>query len=578
MATTGYDAIIVGGGHNGLVCAAYLARAGLRPLVLEARGIVGGASVTQEPWPGYRISTLAYVSSLLLPRIVRELELERHGYHVWEMSPDYFVPFPDGRHIMIWADTGKSAAEIRRFSERDALAYPRFDDFLSRMAMLIRPLLETTPPAVGSRKPGDLVDQVRFAARFAGLGARGVGELVKLMTQSTADLLDDWFESDDVKTALCSQGAIGAYGGPYMPGTAYVLLHHWMGEINGHLGAWGVVRGGMGAISEAIASNAREHGAEIRVDARVARVLTEDGPGGPAAIGVVLETGEEIRAPIIASSAHPQITFLRLLDRSVLPGDFVGAIERIRSRSGTVKINLGIGELPDFTALPGTTVGPQHSGSIELCHSMAYLERAYDDAKEGRPSARPYSEMVIPTVYDRSIAPGGKHVVSLFSQYVPGSWAAEDHRVELEAFADRVIDELTLLAPNFRGSIEHREVIGPYEMEHEYGLIGGSIQQGDLTLDQMLSWRPVAGYANYRTPVRQLYLCGSGAHPGGGVMGAPGMNAAREIVADLQGGAAGTVRRGTARVGAGVARGVRVGIRAASRVASEVRQRRGDAP
>lgn len=542
MTDTTYDAIVVGGGHNGLACAAYLGRAGLRTLVLERRHVVGGAAVTETPWPGYRVSTLSYVVSLLLPEVVRELRLEQHGYRVWEMTPDYFVPFPDGRHLMVWADAERNAREFARFSAHDAKAYAAFDDFLSRMARVLRPLLNVTPPSVGARTPADLANQSRLAWHFRGLGAKGVGELVRLMTQSTADLLDDWFESDEVKTALCSQGAIGAWAGPYTPGTAYVLLHHWMGEIDGHLGAWGVVRGGMGAISDALAAAAREHGAVIRTEAPVARIVT-DGTARARATGVVLASGEELRAPIVVAAVHPRTALLDLVDRGSLPDDVVEAMERFRSRSGTVKINLAVGELPNFTAYPGTTAGPQHGGTIELCHSMRYLEDAWDEAKAGRPSARPYSEVVIPTVYDDSVAPPGKHVLHCFAQYVPASWAEPGHEAEVEAFADRVVEELTELAPNLRGAIEHRQVIGPWEMEREYGLVGGCIHHGDLTLDQLFSWRPLPGYADYRSPVDGLYLCSAGTHPGGGVMAAAGRNAAREIVRDARGGIVTRLRR-----------------------------------
>jgi phytoene dehydrogenase-like protein len=521
------EAIIIGAGHNGLTCAAYLARAGIRPLVLEGRPVIGGASVTESPWPGYRVSSLAYVVSLLRPEIVRELELARFGYHAWEVSPEYFLPFPDRSHLFVWSETERTVEEIGRFSRADARAYPAFDAHLSRMAHLIRPLLSTIPPRLGSRRPGDLVDQGRFVWAMRRIGARGVADLVRLLGQSVSDLLNDWFESEEVKAALVTQGAIGTYGPPSMPGTAYIMLHHWMGELDGHLGAWGVVRGGMGAVADALASSARAHGAEIRTDAPVERILVENG----RAIGVALASGEEIRAPLIASSAHPRITFGRLVAPTELPRGFMAAIDRYRSRSGTVKINLALGELPDFVAVPGREVGPQHTGAIELCPSVAYLERAFDDAKWGAASAAPYAEGIIPTVYDTTIAPPGRHQLQLFCQYVPASWADEDHRPELEAFADRVIDGLTELAPNLRAAIEHRQVIGPHEMQRDYALIGGNIMHGELSLEQLFAWRPVPGWANHRTPIRDLYLCGSGAHPGGGVMGAPGRNAARAMVA-----------------------------------------------
>jgi phytoene dehydrogenase-like protein len=521
------DAIIIGAGHNGLTCAAYLARAGRRPLVLERRPVIGGASVTETPWPGYRVSSLAYVVSLLRPEIVRDLDLRRFGYRAWEVAPEYFLPFPDGRHLFIWAATERTVAEIGRISRADARAYPAFDAHLSQMAQLIRPLLSTVPPPVGSRRPGDLVDQARFAWGMRGLGTRGVADLVRLLGQSVADLLDDWFESEEVKAALVTQGAIGTYGPPSMPGTAYIMLHHWMGELDGHLGSWGVVRGGMGAVSEALAAAARAHGAEIRTDAAVQRILVEGG----RATGVVLESGEEIRARIVVSNAHPRITFDGLVPREELPDAFVAALGRYRSRSGTVKINLALGELPDFSAVPGRQVGPQHGGAIELCPSVAYLERAFDDAKWGRASTAPYAEGIIPTVYDTTIAPEGKHQLQLFCQYVPAGWADEDRRSDLEAFADRVIDGLTELAPNLRTAIEHRQVIGPFVMQRDYGLVGGNIMHGELSLEQLFAWRPLPGWADHRTPIRDLFLCGAGTHPGGGVMGAPGRNAARVILA-----------------------------------------------
>jgi phytoene dehydrogenase-like protein len=522
------DAIIIGGGHNGLTCAAYLARAGLKPLVLERRSVIGGASVTESPWPGYRVSTLSYVVSLLRPEIVRDLELARHGYRSFEVAPDYFVPFSDGRHLFVWADPQQTAEEFARFSQADARAYPAFDAHLAQLAKLLRPLLSVIPPRLGSRHPRDLADQLRFAWRMRRLGSTGIDELVRLMGQSVTDLLDDWFESDEVKAALVTQGVIGTYGAPSMPGTAYILLHHWMGELNGNLGSWGVVRGGMGSVADALASAARSHGAEIRTDAPVERIIVQDG----RATGVRLASGEEIRARTVVSNAHPQLTFLRLVDSDQLSDGFLASIRRYRSRSGTVKINLAIGELPDFTALPGTTVGPQHRAAFEICPSIDYVERAFDDTKEGRASAAPYAEGIIPTVYDDSIAPTGKHQLQLFCQYVPASWAGEDHGAELEAFADRVIERLADLAPNLPGAIEHRQVIGPYEMEQEYGLIGGNIMHGELSLEQLFAWRPVPGWANHRSPIAGLYQCGSGTHPGGGVMGAPGRNAARVVLAD----------------------------------------------
>jgi len=524
-----HDAIVIGGGHNGLVCAAYLARSGLKPLVLERRSLVGGASVTEEPWPGYRVSSLAYVSSLLIPQVVNDLELDRHGYHVWEMQPDYFVPFPDGRSILLWSDAARNIEEFRKFSERDADAYDRFDEALSRMALVGRKILTMTPPKIGSKRPRDLLALARTAWAFRALGVDEVGELSKLLGRSIADLLDDYFESDEVKAALVSQGVIGVYAGPKSPGTAYVMLHHWMGEINGNLGSWGVVRGGMGAIADAIASDLQEHGGEIRLDSPVARVRTRNGK----VIGVILEDGTELDSPLVISNLHPKTSYLKLLDETDVPPDVRDHMGHFITRSGTVKINLALSGLPNFTSRPGTEQGPQHTGTIQLLPSIDHVERAFDDAKHGKGSEHPYAEMVIPTCYDSSIAPPDKHIASIFAQYVPAEWADQDRRPEVDAFADRVIAGFEALAPGFESLIEHRPVIGPREMQEEYGLIGGSIMHGDLELDQMFSFRPHPRWSDYRSPIKGFYLCGSGTHPGGGVTGASGHNAAREILHDL---------------------------------------------
>ncbi|MDP3983618.1 MAG: NAD(P)/FAD-dependent oxidoreductase [Acidimicrobiia bacterium] len=523
-----YDAIVIGAGHNGLVCAAYLARAGLKPLVLERRAQVGGAAVTEEPWPGFRVSSLSYVTSLLLPKVVQDLELERHGYHVWEMAPDYFVPFPDGRSLVVWSEADRTAAEIGRFSTSDAEAYLRFDETLSKMALVARRILTLTPPRLGSHSPPDLVSLAGAAWRFRRLGIDDVGGLAKLMGRSIADLLDEYFESEEVKASLASQGVIGAFAGPRSPGTAYVMLHHWMGEVNGNLGSWGVVRGGMGTLSDAIAEDLVEHGGEVRVGTAVARVLTSAG----RATGVVLDDGSEIRAPLVVSNLHPKTTYLELLEPADVPSEVRRHMEHFITRSGTVKINLALSRLPNFTSRPGEVQGSQHTGTIELLHSIDYVERAFEDAKQGRAAARPYAEMVIPTCYDPTIAPAGKHIAHIFAQYVPAEWADQDQQAELEAFADRVIGGFSELAPGFDSLVEQRQVIGPHEIQVEYGLIGGNIMHGDLELDQLFSWRPHPRWPDYRSPVEGFYLCGSGTHPGGGVTGAPGHNAAREILRD----------------------------------------------
>jgi phytoene dehydrogenase-like protein len=525
-----YDAIIVGGGHNGLATAAYLGRAGLKTIVLERRGVLGGAAVSEHPWPGYTVSTLSYVLSLMPPEVIRELELHRHGLTLYPLAADYYVPFPDGSHLLLTKDGAQAKAEIGKFSKKDAAAWPEFSAYLAKIARLVRPLLLMTPPAVGAKTPSDLLELARFAWKLKGLDVQGTGDFVKVMTLSVAELLEEWFESPQVKAARCVSGAIGTYGGPYTPGTAYVLLHHYLGEIDGQMAEWAFVRGGTGAVSEAIAADAREHGAEIRAGAGVARILVESG----RAAGVALNDGTELRARAVISNAHPKITFCELVEAKELPPSFVRAIDRYKTRSGTVKVNLALAEPPRFAGLSDADSATAARSFIQLCDSMEYLEQAFDDAKYGRPSAAPYSDGVLPTMVDDSLAPAGKHLMSCFTQYVPASWSAAPHRPGLEAYADRVIEGYARFAPNLPKAIEHRQVLGPYDMEQEYGLVGGNIMHGDLTLDQLFSWRPVAGYANYRTPIKDLYLCGSGTHPGGGITGINGRNASREILKDLK--------------------------------------------
>jgi phytoene dehydrogenase-like protein len=528
-----FDAIVVGGGHNGLTSAAYLAKAGLKPLVLEQRSLVGGAAVTEEPWPGFKVSSLSYVQSLMPPKIIRELELPKRGYKVYPMGP-YFMGFPDGTGVVMYEDPQRLHAEMSRFSKKDADRYPEYVAWKDTLAQVVRHLLWMTPPKLGSRSLPDLLDQLRFAWKLRGLGGRGVADLTRIMTMSAADLLDDWFESDRIKAGLSIDGIIGTWAGPYEPGTAYVLLHHEIGTVDdaeaagAPIGGWGFVEGGMGAVSRNIAEAVVEYGGTVRTDASVARILVENG----TATGVVLAGGEELRASIVISNAHPQITFLRLIDRADLPGEFVRDIEGYDTRSGTVKVNLAISELPDFRSHPGTNLQPHHTGAIELAHSMDYIQRAFEDARQGRGSEKPYCDGVIASTVDPTIAPDGMHIFSMFAQWVPESWHAEPHREEVEAFADRLIDGYNELAPNLKASIVHRQVISPYDMEHEYGLIGGNIFHGELTLNQLFHMRPAAGYANYRTPLRNLYQCGSSTHPGGGVTGLPGRNAAREILRD----------------------------------------------
>ncbi len=520
-----YDAIIVGGGHNGLVCAAYLARAGRRVIVLERRDLVGGCAVTEEIWPGYRVSTGAYLASLMQERIVRELELERFGYHVDAKDPAFFSVFPDGRHFFMWQDRQRTLAEIARFSKRDAEVYPAYEDRLERLSQVVEGLLLTTPPQFPPRGVGDFLDYLKFAARMRGLSAQELVALAKIFTESAAGFLDEWFESEQVKVTLATDGVIGANGGPRSPGTAYILLHHCMGGVAGHRGLWGFVRGGMGMVSEAIAASARAHGAEIRTSAGVRKVLVRGG----RARAVVLENGDEIEAGSIASNLDPKATFLGLVEERDLDPEFLSAMRHFRIEGTSCKINLALAGLPEFASYPGAP-GPQHRATMHICPDIDYVERAWDDAKYGRPSERPLLELTIPTMYDPSLAPAGKHILGIFLQYAPytlreGTW--DEWR---EPFGDRVMGLIEEYAPNIRRIIEHRQVLTPIDLERRFGITGGNIFHGEMSLDQMFVMRPAAGWARYRTPVRGLYLCGSGAHPGGGVMGAPGYNCAREML------------------------------------------------
>jgi phytoene dehydrogenase-like protein len=527
-----YDAVVIGGGHNGLVAAAYLSRAGMRTVVLEARHKTGGAAATDAPWPEapeLKVTKLSYVMSLMPPSIIRELSLERHGYKVFPLGP-YYQAWPDGRSLKLEIDDARANYDgMAKFSKKDAEAMPKWDAWLQGLADVLGPLFMQTPPKIGSMKPSDLMDQLRLAWRYRGIGVRRVADLTRLMTMSISDLLSDWFESEEVKTSIAVNGVIGTWAGPDETGTAYVMAHHSIGDVgDGKLGNWGFAEGGMGAVADAIQSSAQSFGAEIRTNARVDRILIRGG----RTTGVVLEGGEELRAPVVVTAIHPQITFLRQIDRRELPEDFVADIEHWKSRSGVVKINLALGQLPDFIADPGTQVQAHHTGSIELAPSLDYMEQAFQEAKRGQASVRPFSEGVIPTVFDKTLAPEGVHIMSLFTQYVPADWSKVPHAEDLEAYADRVIDGYTELAPNFKGSIMHRQVVGPYEMEHEYGLIGGNIFHGELSAEQLFHMRPAPGYANYRSPIHGLYQASSATHAGGGVCGIPGHHAARAILHD----------------------------------------------
>jgi phytoene dehydrogenase-like protein len=523
--TPRWDAVIIGGGHNGLVCAAYLARAGRKVLVIERRELLGGCAVTEEIWPGYRVSTGAYLVSLMQERIVRELDLPRYGYQVDAKDPAFFSAFPDGRYLFMWQDRARTLDEIRKFSSRDAAAYPAYEDQIERLSRLVEVLLLTTPPQFPPAGVGDFLDYIKLAARLYRLGGRDLVALVKIFTQSASDFLDEWFESEELKVTLATDGVIGANGGPRSPGTAYILLHHSMGGVAGHRGLWGFVRGGMGQVAESIAASARASGAEIRTNAAVERIVLRDG----RACGVALAGGEEIAASLVVSNLDPRRTFFGLIAERGLDPEFVRAIQRFRCEGTSLKMNLALSGLPDFRALPGAP-GPQHRATMHICPSIEYVERAWDDAKYGRPSERPLLELTVPTMYDPSLAPPGKHILGVFLQYAPYTLRDANWDEIGEPYGEHVVDLIAEYAPNIHSIIEQMQVLTPLEMERRFGITGGNIFHGEMSLDQMFVMRPVAGWARYRTPVKGLYLCGSGTHPGGGVMGAPGYNAAREIL------------------------------------------------
>ena len=539
-----YDAIIIGGGHNGLVAAAYLARSGARTLVLESRATLGGAATTESPWedaPHLRVTRLSYVMSLMPPTIVRDLSLERHGYKVHPMGP-YYQAFPDGGSLTIYEDPARTHEELARWSKKDADTYPKWNAWLAGLAEVLGPLLTQVPPKIGSRRPSDLIDLAKLAWSKRDITVRSTADVTRLFTMSVADLLDDWFESPQIKGSLAVNGVIGTWAGPYEPGTAYVMAHHSIGDVgDGQLGSWGYPEGGMGAVSEAIARAAREFGAEIRTRARVSQVLVRNG----RAYGVALDNGDEILAPLVVTTLHPRTAFLDQIPRRELPEDFVGDIEHWKTRSGVVKINLALGELPNFTANPSRGQAEHHTGSVEMAPSMEFIEAAFQDARNGRAALAPFSDGVIPTTLDKTLNPDGTHIMSLFTQWVPSEWASEPHTEELEAYTDRLIDLYDQVAPGFKGSILHRDIVGPHEMEVEYGLIGGNIFHGELSLEQLFHMRPAPGFADYRTPIAGLYNGSSATHAGGGVCGIPGWQAARAALADKKRGS----RKGLAALG-----------------------------
>lgn len=522
-----YDAIVIGGGHNGLTCAAYLARAGRRVLVLERRHVLGGAAVTEEVFPGYKFSVASYVVSLLRPEIIRDLDLPRHGMELLPLDGT-FTPMTNGDYLWRVNDHYKTRREIARHSRLDAEAYDEYGKAMIEMGRFAKPILSMTPPDPTSLDPRGLLELLGLGKRFRAMRHHDRVNQIQLLTMSAVDFLDQWFETDVLKATMSASGIIGTFLGVRSPGTAYVLLHHYMGEIDGSFRSWGLSRGGTGAVSNAIAAAAREFGAEIRTEAAVAGILTRSG----RARGVVLDNGDELSADVVISSVDPHLTFLQFMNPRDLPDEFVEGVRRYKFRGSSGKVNLALDALPDFTCLPGA--GPHLRGAVSISPSIDYMEQAYDDAKYGRFSRRPYVDIVIPSLTDPSVAPPGKHVMSCFVQYAPyhlreGSWDAQR-----EAFGDAVIDAIAEFAPNIRNIIRHRQVLTPLDIERTFGLTEGNIFQGELTLEQLFFLRPVPGWAQYATPVERLYLCGSAAHPGGGIMGAPGKNAAERILKEVR--------------------------------------------
>jgi phytoene dehydrogenase-like protein len=534
---TKFEALVVGGGHNGLTTAAYLARAGLSVCVLERRPLVGGACVTEEVWPGARVSRASYVVSMLQPRIVNDLRLRDFGYRPIPLDPAYAALTESGP-IFFFNETWRTQASIARHSARDAEAYPGFEELLAGVGDFLRPALLREPPAIGSKRPGDLMSVVREAGRAARLSAREVSDLLRMFTMSVGDLLDDWFNHDGLKGSLASTGVVGVWAGPRTPGTAYNLLHHALGELDGVTGAWGQVVGGMGAISLAIARSAEAAGAVIRTDAEVASIDVRDG----RAVGVTLADGEQLSAPIVASGAHPKSTLLDLVGERGLPSEVVDDMRRYRTRGGSVKVNMVLSEPPRYEGASEEDQAMLRATGVNLCPSVDYLERAWQDALAGRPAAAPYVECELPSAVDSTLTDDGSWVMTMFTQYGPPGEEAWP-RGARERYADACVEHLARYAPNVPDAIVHREVLAPPDLERIFGLVDGSIFQGEQGLDQMAFMRPSPLMARYATPVHGLYLCGAGTHPGGGVMAASGHNAAKRILRDRRARGRGRMRR-----------------------------------
>jgi len=508
-----YDAIVIGAGHNGLIAAGYLARAGQRVAVLERRDVIGGATITEEHFPGYQLSTCSYVCSLLLPEVVEELELVKHGYDVRPFDPQVFAPQPDGSYFMSFLDAAKTREQLLKISKHDADAWGLYWERWERIIQRAWPLIMGPPPTLSD-----------LERAFDGPG--GQDDLRLLLFGSVADILDEYFESEMIKGPLSSGGVIGSSLGPRSPGSAYVKFHHLLGQLNGHRGAWGYVRGGMGAIAHALANSAREAGAEIITDAEVIEIDVSNG----AATGVRTADGRRFAAERIISTADPQRTFLQMLDPHLLPDGFAERIRALKVKGSVVKVLIGIGELPDFVAMPGKEIGPQHTGGIMICPSIDYIQEAWMDATRGEPSSKPFMDCYIQTATEDGLAPPGKHTLSMFVQYAPYDLAEGDWESRRDEIGEIIVQTFAEYAPNLPDAIEHISVLGPPDIEATVGITGGNIFHGEITPDQMFSYRPAPGTRSYQTPVERLYLGGSGAWPGGAVFGAPGRNCAREVL------------------------------------------------
>jgi phytoene dehydrogenase-like protein len=525
------DAVIIGAGHNGLTCAAYLAAAGLKVIVLERRHIVGGAAVTEEFHPGFRNSVASYTVSLLHPKIISNLNLAAHGLHIVERKAANFLPAEDGSYLL--TGEGRTQKEVAKFSPEDAGRLDEYGARLESIAAVLRGLLLQTPPNVVEggwrRSLPEILQMVRLGKGLAHLPMAARRDLLTLFASSAGDFLDSWFKSDPIKALYGFDGVVGTYASPYSPGTAYVLLHHVFGEVNGKKGVWGHAIGGMGAITASMAKAAVSRGVEIRTNAEVREVITAKG----RVEGVVTGSGEIIRARAVIANVNPKFLYTKLIDTAFLPPEFHARIQNWRCGSGVFRMNVALSELPDFSCLPGT--GDHLTAGIILAPTLSYMERAYFDARIHGWSKEPIVEMLIPSTLDHSLAPDGRHVASLFCQHaapeLPNGQSWDDHK---ETVADLMIETVNRHAPNFKASVLGRQVLSPLDLERTFGLVGGDIFHGAMSLDQMFSARPMLGYSNYRGPLSGLYMCGSGTHPGGGVTGAPGHNAAREIIADFR--------------------------------------------